>query len=218
MIVSAKAAPAGRRERRKAETRRRLLLAARALFVERGFSATRPQDIARRADVGAGTFYLHFADRREVFMAFTEQATKELMECVRRSSEGARDFETGLRRSLEALCAYSDAHPGVVRAALADEAVIAASRGPVARGAGPAPETGRLRDRLAEGLAERLRAGILSHELCCESDPLLVAYGIVGFVHQAFIHGSADRGQLIDTITLFCTRALLPGHRQETSR
>ncbi|MFQ5696695.1 MAG: TetR/AcrR family transcriptional regulator [Myxococcota bacterium] len=206
----------GRRERRKAETRRRLLAAARALFVERGFSATRPQDIARRADVGAGTFYLYFADRREVFLAFTEQATAELMECVRRSTEGARDFETGLRRSLEALCAYSDAHPGVVRAAFADEAVIAADRSPEPRT--PARTGSRLRDRLADGLAQRLQSGMRSGKLCDEFDPHLVAYGIVGFVHQAFVHGAADRRQLIDTVTRFCGRALVPGPHQEIAK
>ena len=68
----------GRRERRKAETRQRLLTAASNLFAERGFEATRPQDIARAADVAIGTFYLHFADRREAFRAFTAAAAEEL--------------------------------------------------------------------------------------------------------------------------------------------
>ena len=30
------------------------------LFVEKGYDATRPQDIAQAADVAAGTFYVHF--------------------------------------------------------------------------------------------------------------------------------------------------------------
>jgi len=68
-----------RRERRKAETRRRLLDAARELFAERGFEATRPQDIARAADVAAGTFYTHFDDRRDVFRAVTAETAAELM-------------------------------------------------------------------------------------------------------------------------------------------
>ena len=67
-----------RRARRKAETRDRLLSSARKLFVELGYHATRPQDIAREADVAAGTFYTHFADKREAFLAFVAQAGKEL--------------------------------------------------------------------------------------------------------------------------------------------
>jgi AcrR family transcriptional regulator len=81
-VMPAEATAPSRRERRKAETRRRLLDAARELFVERGFDATRPQDVARLADVGSGTFYVHFADKREAFCAVTEQAADELMQCM----------------------------------------------------------------------------------------------------------------------------------------
>ena len=68
----------GRRERRKADTRRRLLAAARVLFVEKGYDATRPQDIAQAADVAAGTFYVHFAHKRDAFLAFTEEVPDAL--------------------------------------------------------------------------------------------------------------------------------------------
>ncbi len=62
----------GRRARRKAETRRRLLSAARELFASGGYDATRPQDIARAADLATGTFYVHFAVKMEDFLAFSE--------------------------------------------------------------------------------------------------------------------------------------------------
>ncbi len=85
--------PAGRRARRKAETRQRLLAAARQLFVTRGYDATRPQDVARAADLATGTFYLHFADKRDAFVAFTEQAGEELMALMSERMVGARGFE-----------------------------------------------------------------------------------------------------------------------------
>ena len=47
----------------------RLRLAARELFVELGYHETRPQDIARRASVANGTFYLHFADKQQSLQA-----------------------------------------------------------------------------------------------------------------------------------------------------
>jgi AcrR family transcriptional regulator len=194
--------PEGRRERQKAETRRRLLDAARALFVERGFDATRPQDVARAADVASGTFYVHFADRREAFLAFTDEAAAELMERVRERVSGASSCEQRLRGSREALLEYSDAHPGVVRAAFADEGVISSGL--------DAGTT--LRDRLAQSLAQALREGMLERELCPDYDPLVVAYGIVGFIQQAFVHASTelpDRAELIDNVTRFCGRALV---------
>ncbi len=65
--------------RRRQESNRKLLDAARRLFVDNGYDATRPQDIARAAGVANGTFYLHFQDKEAVFLAFAEQAQDELV-------------------------------------------------------------------------------------------------------------------------------------------
>src|SRR5579871_4806864 len=65
-------------QRRKPESIAKLRKAARKLFVERGYHATRPQDIARAAGVGHGTFYLHFPDKRACFLAFVDEAREEL--------------------------------------------------------------------------------------------------------------------------------------------
>jgi AcrR family transcriptional regulator len=62
--------------RRKPESLVRLRQAARKLFVERGYDATRPQDIAREAGLGHGTFYLHYPDKRACFLAFIEDAAR----------------------------------------------------------------------------------------------------------------------------------------------
>src|SRR6478736_4535651 len=67
-----------RNGRRKPESFVRLKQAARKLFVERGYDATRPQDIAREAGLGHGTFYLHYADKRACFLSFVEDARREL--------------------------------------------------------------------------------------------------------------------------------------------
>ena len=196
--------PNGRRARRKAETRQRLLAAARRLFVEKGFEATRPQDIARAADVAAGTFYLHFADRREAFEAFTAQAADELMEHARRHSAGAEGFEDGLRLYLEALLDFMDENPGVLRAAFADGTVIGS-------GSKAGPSRGPLRDRLAHALADGLRGGMESGEFHVY-DPLLISYAIVGLIQQALVYGvheRIDRDAILADVTRFCGRALL---------
>src|SRR5580698_6464664 len=92
-----------RGDRRKADSRRRLLAAARRLFIERGYHATRPQDIARAADVGHGTFYLHFADKRDCFLAYAEAARAELERFVGARLAGVDGVEPQLRALLEAL-------------------------------------------------------------------------------------------------------------------
>ena len=60
----------------------RLRLAARGLFFELGYHKTRPQDIARRAGVANGIFYLYFADKQLAFLDFAEQAQNELLEVM----------------------------------------------------------------------------------------------------------------------------------------
>ncbi|MBV2185718.1 MAG: TetR/AcrR family transcriptional regulator [Rhizobium sp.] len=56
------------RKRRDPEERRaEILAAAFALFSERGFAATRIEDVAARAGIAKGTVYLHFPDKQALF-------------------------------------------------------------------------------------------------------------------------------------------------------
>ena len=57
----------GARAQRSAERRDAILAAALDEFADRGFAATRLDDVARRANVAKGTIYLHFADKETLF-------------------------------------------------------------------------------------------------------------------------------------------------------
>jgi AcrR family transcriptional regulator len=46
-----------------------LLAAALEQFVERGYAATRLEDVAKRAGVSKGTLYLYFTNKEELFKA-----------------------------------------------------------------------------------------------------------------------------------------------------
>jgi AcrR family transcriptional regulator len=69
-----------RAERRKRETRERLLTAALDVFLKRGFDAATTAEMAEAADVGAGTFYLHFKDKRDVYEALARHAAREMID------------------------------------------------------------------------------------------------------------------------------------------
>jgi len=58
-----------KRERRKEARPGELLAAALALFVEKGYAATRVEEVARRAGVSKGTLFLYFATKEELFKA-----------------------------------------------------------------------------------------------------------------------------------------------------
>lgn len=57
-----------RRSQRRAETERRLVGSASALFVERGYAATTLADVAEHADIAPRTLYLHFATKAELLL------------------------------------------------------------------------------------------------------------------------------------------------------
>jgi AcrR family transcriptional regulator len=58
-----------KRERRKEARPRELLDAALALFVEKGFTATRSEEVAARAGVSKGTLFLYFQSKEDLFKA-----------------------------------------------------------------------------------------------------------------------------------------------------
>ncbi|HMJ75349.1 MAG TPA: TetR/AcrR family transcriptional regulator [Iamia sp.] len=69
--------PPGRRERRKQEVRQRVLDAAIALGVERGWDTTTMDAIADRADVARATVFNHFPKKDDVVQAWTERREAE---------------------------------------------------------------------------------------------------------------------------------------------
>lgn len=65
--------PAAKHERRKDARPGELLQAALDLFVEKGFAATRAEEVAHRAGVSKGTLFLYFASKEELFKAVVRE-------------------------------------------------------------------------------------------------------------------------------------------------
>jgi AcrR family transcriptional regulator len=63
----------GKRERRKEARPGELLDAALDLFVEKGFAATRAEEVAARAGVSKGTLFLYFPSKEELFKAVVRE-------------------------------------------------------------------------------------------------------------------------------------------------
>jgi len=73
--------PAGAspRQRRKQTRPQELLDAALTLFVEKGFAATRAEEVARAAGVSKGTLYLYYPSKEELFKAVVRQNLSKLI-------------------------------------------------------------------------------------------------------------------------------------------
>ena len=65
--------PHAKRERRKDARPGELLAAALDLFVEKGFAATRSEEVAQRAGVSKGTLFLYFSSKQELFKAVVRE-------------------------------------------------------------------------------------------------------------------------------------------------
>ena len=78
------------RQRRKEARPQELLDAALALFVEKGFAATRSEEVAQRAGVSKGTLYLYYPSKEELFKAVVRQTLSSL---IAEGTEIASQFE-----------------------------------------------------------------------------------------------------------------------------
>jgi len=71
--------PHAPRQRRKETRPQELLDAALTLFVEKGFAATRSEEVAHAAGVSKGTLYLYYPSKEELFKAVVRQNLSNLI-------------------------------------------------------------------------------------------------------------------------------------------
>ena len=86
-----------RRARRKDARPGELLSAALDLFVEKGFSATRVEEVAHRAGVSKGTLFLYFPSKEDLFKAVVRE---HLSDHLSRWSDEIDHFEGSSRDML----------------------------------------------------------------------------------------------------------------------
>lgn len=189
--------------RRKPESLGKIKRAARKLFVERGYHATRPQDIAREAGLGHGTFYLHYPDKKACFLAFVDDAREELHEYMIARQPAEKTLENTIAANLKGIYEYSAEHPGVLAAAMTDELVIDAE------GAQATPLLVRWGFDWADVVREAMRNG----EACESYNADIVGQAILGAIHQVASEGARSqrlREEVLDNLTRFLVRALRP--------
>jgi len=154
----------GRRERKKGETRARILNAAIALMTERGYDAVKVEDIAARADIANATFFLHFPTKASLLAAFNEQVALKIAERLEGYSLGAVE-KLELVRAL-VLDEWSR-HGDLLRRIVADAATQDGS-GLIASS-----------ESLADLVSDIVREGQQADELSPEFDAGLVATALV---------------------------------------
>lgn len=193
-------APMRRGERRKQHTKRRLLDAAAETYALMGVEGATISAITERADVGLGTFYLHFEDKDTI--AATVSAiivrailvTESTLASDRVAAEGSVDRLVLLARVIIDASASS---PGLFCALLTWEG----SR----NGSTLAHPT--MRDLLTPELATRIAAGVTAGEYRIE-DSTITAHAILGVLSACIPAWTATGRGDWDTLGGFVERSV----------
>jgi AcrR family transcriptional regulator len=127
-----------------ASQRTRLLGAVGREVAEKGYNAATIDDIVRAAGVSKQTFYEHFADKLDCFLAAYEVASDELFEHVRAAQDAPAEWAERTRAGIHAYLRWLAAEPALARVFLIE---IAAA----------GPEALERRERMRDRYAERLR-------------------------------------------------------------
>jgi AcrR family transcriptional regulator len=126
-----------------ASQRTRLLEAAGRAVADKGYAGATIDDIVRGAGVSKQTFYEHFADKLDCFLAAYETASDRLFEHVRAAQDAAGDWIDRTRAGIHAYLRWLAAEPTLARVFLIE---IAAA----------GPEALECRERLRDRYAERM--------------------------------------------------------------
>jgi AcrR family transcriptional regulator len=104
--------PMSRRERKKLETRRRILDAALRLMSNKPYDQVRIEDICTEADVANATFFLHFPNKSALALAYNEDVAAKVEEKL--ASDGLNASER-LKTLLKVYLAEWGAHSHLMR-------------------------------------------------------------------------------------------------------
>ena len=90
-------------DRRREKTRQDLLDAAARVIARKGYHQTRISDIAADADVGLGTFYLHFKTKNEIFIELVEDGARQLRDAITLAKKGITDPARNLEITIDTI-------------------------------------------------------------------------------------------------------------------
>jgi len=207
--ASAAAARASNRfERRRERTRQELLAAATRVLAEKGLDRTKITDIAAVADVGVGTFYLHFPDKEALFDAVVEETVRRLKATVDAAREKARGPLAKIQAANRAFFRFARENREVFKIVFGH----AAAFNDLIR---------RAQALFIADLEKTVREGITSGAFA-PLPPALVAQAVVGMATQVISwwteHESVPIETLIETTTALALHGITSGASAKGAR
>lgn len=190
------------REAVAASQRGRILQAMTQLVSERGYPDTTVVDVVETALVSRRTFYVHFADKTDAFLAIVDVALEEMRGHVLQQCGGGGDWATRVMDALAALLDYLESKPAQARLLLI-EGVRAGS-----------DVYARYQEAI-ESFAVRLRDGaprIAADGVLPDAIDEAVVSGMVSLLSERMEAGEAENlDVLLPVLTEFALRPYLGG-------
>jgi AcrR family transcriptional regulator len=177
MTVPSSTAPPGRRERNKAERRRRIELAARAVFQERGFDRATTREIAERADVSSATLFAYATEKRQLLLMLYRDDLWSLNDRAFASLPQDANLLVQLEHVFRPRYEFWALHPDLSRQVVRE---LARELGSESRDA--LPESGfrsaflALRDRVAALIGQHQVAGRFPHDVAAGDAARLIMH------------------------------------------
>ena len=179
-----------------ASQRTRLLEATGRAVADKGYAATTIEDIVRGAGVSKKTFYEHFADKLDCFLAAYEAASDELLDHVRAAQNGEEgEWLARTRAGIHAYLRWLAAEPALARVFLIEVAAAG-------------PDALERRERLRDRYAERMRELQVANSV-----PDEIFHAVVAGADDLVVRRLREGGDLLELepILLYLQVSLLAG-------
>ena len=199
--------PNGPRSRKGAQTRARLLDAAKEIFEENGFLDARVSDIAERAGLSHGSFYHYFESKEQVFREVAAVVDQELSAPLSNVIQAPASGATPHERIRQAIRLHLESYRGAARIMGVIEQV---SRYDEQVNAVQMARHQHYRDQVADSIRQLQRHGLADPTL----DPMIAASALGAMTSrfaemwlvQGFLDCSFDDG--VEQLTKVFTNGL----------
>jgi len=186
--------------------RGRLLHAVTAAVADRGYAATTITEIVDRAGVSRRTFYEHFADKEECFLAAYDAGSEALLERVMAAQAQLEEWRDSLRAGVRAYLTAFAEEPAYAKATMVD-----------VLGAGPRALARRRQiNRRYAGILEHFHSAAREQHpgLPALTQPIFTALiaAVDGLVCDYIEQGRARELPALENIVVYLELALLAGH------
>lgn len=190
------------------DTERALLDAARQVFADNGFQATRTEEIVQRAGLTRGALYHHFRDKEDLFRAVHEEIVGEVTQLLRhRSSDGRASAWDLFRANSEIYLDAASTNRAYRQIVLVDGPAVMGWNAVSERRDGPTHRIFQyLQDAMDEGVLEAQPVEPLGH--------LLSAIGVASAMYVAHADDPVEARRQISE----CSERLLAGLAPSAAR